>query len=255
VSWRNGHLEGDWFHRPLPANIELHPNVYIESSYVFAAFFSELQPGLTMGESSGAYGMSSLGTGPRGRIQVGAYTCLNSTGLLADTSISIGSHCLFAWGAMVTDGRIPETSEAGARSHALIETASDPLRRLRPMTQPNPVYIGENVWVGFDSVICGNVTIGRGAIIGCKTVITEDVPPYALVVGNPCRVLRFLEADDTEDVRLTALREFGLAPGSNRHLMGRNLEAIRNCIAVRRSLSSGANTTEARRPLRKRAEP
>jgi len=213
VIWRNDHLKHDWFHRPLPENIELGQNVYIESSYVFAAFFSELHPGLVMGEGSGAYGLSPLGTGAGGRIQVGAYTCLNSTSLIADAIITIGAHCLFAWGAVVTDQRIPVSADAVARRRALLETASDPVRRLRPATEPKPVHIGDNVWVGFDSVITGGVNVGHGAVIGCKTMITEDVPPYAIVVGNPCRLLRYLQADDGEEARSAALREFGLAPG------------------------------------------
>jgi acetyltransferase-like isoleucine patch superfamily enzyme len=72
------------------------------------------------------------------------------------------------------------------------------------------VCIEDNVWVGFDSVVMGGVTIGRGAIVGCKTVISEDIPPYAIVVGNPPRIIRFLEADDDEASRCAALEEFGL---------------------------------------------
>ena len=56
------------------------------------------------------------------------------------------------------------------------------------------------------------VCIGRGAVIGCKTVITEDVPPHAIAMGNPSRILRFLDADDNEEARSAALREFGLLP-------------------------------------------
>lgn len=211
--WRNDHLS-DWFQRALPSNVELGRNVYLESSYVLAAFFSQLQPGLIMEEGSGAYGVSSLATGPRGLIQVGAYTCLNSTNLIADDRISIGAHCLFAWGAVVTDTPIPLHEEAASRQRAVLETASDPLRRMRPASVPAPVHIADNVWVGFDSVITGGVRVGRGAIVGCKTLITEDIPGYAIVVGNPCRVLRFLEPDDSEADRVAALREFGLAPAA-----------------------------------------
>lgn len=80
------------------------------------------------------------------------------------------------------------------------------------MTNSKPETICDNVWVGFDSVITGGAEIGRGAIIGCKTLVAENIPPYAVVVGNPCRILRFLEPDDTEEARLAALREFGISP-------------------------------------------
>jgi acetyltransferase-like isoleucine patch superfamily enzyme len=44
-------------------------------------------------------------------------------------------------------------------------------------------------------------------VVGCKTVVAEDVPPYAVVVGSPARVVRYLDADDTAEERGRALRE------------------------------------------------
>lgn len=51
--------------------------------------------------------------------------------------------------------------------------------------------IGSDVWVGANAVILKGVTIGDGAIIGASAVVTKDVPPYAIVVGNPARVLKY----------------------------------------------------------------
>ena len=142
---------------------------------------------------------------------MGAYTCLNSTTLACEDRIEIGEHCLFAWGSVVTDSIIPSAAASiGFRRGALFATAGDPRRRLRPMASICPVRIEDNVWVGFDSVICGGVTIGRGAIIGCKTVITEDVPPYAIVAGAPPAIVRYLAADDSPEAREEALRTLGL---------------------------------------------
>jgi acetyltransferase-like isoleucine patch superfamily enzyme len=210
MSFTNDHLSWDWFQRPLPANIRLGENVYIESSYAFAAFHSQMPQALVMGDGAGAYDLSSLATGPCGRIRVGAYTCLNSSNLIAEESIAIGAHCLFAWGTVVTDSTMPKPGSASLRRIVMREIGSDPMRRLRPLSRISPVRIEDNVWVGFDSVITGGVTIGRGAIVGCKTVVAEDVPPYAVMVGNPCRLVRVLEPDDDEESRQAALREFGL---------------------------------------------
>jgi maltose O-acetyltransferase len=52
-----------------------------------------------------------------------------------------------------------------------------------------PIVIEDDVWVGFNSTILKGVTIGRGAVIGAATVVTKDVEPYAIVVGNPARVI------------------------------------------------------------------
>lgn len=53
------------------------------------------------------------------------------------------------------------------------------------------VRIGNDVWIGRDVLLMPGVTIGDGAIIGARTVVTKDVPPYAIVVGAPMRVIRY----------------------------------------------------------------
>lgn len=53
-----------------------------------------------------------------------------------------------------------------------------------------PVIIGRNVWIGGGSIILPGVTIGDGATIGAGSVVTKDIPPNVLAVGNPCRVVR-----------------------------------------------------------------
>ncbi len=53
------------------------------------------------------------------------------------------------------------------------------------------VVIEDDVWVGTRAIILNGVTIGRGAIVGAGAVVTRSVPPYAIVGGNPARVIRF----------------------------------------------------------------
>jgi acetyltransferase-like isoleucine patch superfamily enzyme len=55
-----------------------------------------------------------------------------------------------------------------------------------------PIIIEDNVWIGFKSTILKGVTIGRGAVIAACSVVTKDVPAYALVAGNPARFVREL---------------------------------------------------------------
>jgi len=52
------------------------------------------------------------------------------------------------------------------------------------------------------------VRVGRGSIVGCKTVVTEDVPPYAIVAGSPARVVRYLQLDDTRDTKQAAMNRY-----------------------------------------------
>jgi acetyltransferase-like isoleucine patch superfamily enzyme len=59
-----------------------------------------------------------------------------------------------------------------------------------PKTKGN-VVIGNDVWIGLDAFILSGVKIGDGAVIGARAVVTKDVPPYAIVAGNPARIVRF----------------------------------------------------------------
>jgi maltose O-acetyltransferase len=59
-----------------------------------------------------------------------------------------------------------------------------------------PVTIGDNVWVGGNTVINPGVTIGNNVVIGSGSVVTKDIPDNVIAVGNPCRVLRKITEED-----------------------------------------------------------
>ena len=65
--------------------------------------------------------------------------------------------------------------------------------------------VGNDVWIGYGATILPGVTIGDGAVIGSLSVVTGDVPPYAIVGGNPARVIRH-RFDDATSARLLELR-------------------------------------------------
>jgi acetyltransferase-like isoleucine patch superfamily enzyme len=202
------YLEHDWYAGGIPANVVVGENVYIDTSYGFAPFFSQCNPGLILGKACGAYDRTTFVVGTKGRIVVEAYTCLNGTYLVCNDSITIGEHCLLAWGVVLTDTWIEPNAPVAVRRAVLHAAATDPARRLPPFATPRPITLNDNVWVGFDAVILPGATLGRGCVVGCKTVVAEDVPPYAVVVGNPARIIRFLEPDDTDAVRDRALQEY-----------------------------------------------
>lgn len=71
-------------------------------------------------------------------------------------------------------------------------------RRIEGWSYAHPIVIGNNVFVGANSVICSSqsrgVHIGDNAVIGAGSVVTQDIPANVLAVGNPCRVVRRLDA-------------------------------------------------------------
>ena len=59
------------------------------------------------------------------------------------------------------------------------------------------IVIGNDVWIGYEAVIMTGVTIGDGAIIGTRAVVTKDVPPYTIVGGVPAKAIRKRFSDET----------------------------------------------------------
>ena len=58
------------------------------------------------------------------------------------------------------------------------------------------VTIGNDVWIGTNAIILGGVKVGQGAIIGAGAVVAKDIPSYAVVVGNPARVVKYRFSED-----------------------------------------------------------
>ncbi|EKO3838680.1 sugar O-acetyltransferase [Vibrio harveyi] len=109
------------------------------------------------------------------------YANFNLT-LVDDTHIYIGDHVMI--GPNVT-----------------IATAGHPIdpELRRDIAQFNiPVHIGNNVWIGANSVVLPGVTIGENSVIGAGSVVTKDIPANVVAVGNPCRVLREIGEHDKE---------------------------------------------------------
>ncbi len=68
----------------------------------------------------------------------------------------------------------------------------DPATRATGVEWAEPVTIGSDVWIGGNVTILPGVTIGEGSTIGAGTVVTRDVPPHTLAVGNPARAIRHI---------------------------------------------------------------
>ncbi|MDE5614956.1 MAG: CatB-related O-acetyltransferase, partial [Treponemataceae bacterium] len=73
------------------------------------------------------------------------------------------------------------------------------------------IVIGNDVWIGYEAVIMAGVTIGDGAIIGTRAVVTKDVPPYTIVGGVPAKSIRKRFSEDVIE-RLLSLKWWDLPP-------------------------------------------
>jgi acetyltransferase-like isoleucine patch superfamily enzyme len=132
------------------------------------------------------FGNTTLG------FEIGEYTYGHPTVLYPNGKLKIGKFCSIAWNVTIflggnhridwiatypfptPDGRWPKVQE---REHEYLATKGD-------------VTIGNDVWIGSDVTIMSGLTIGDGAVIGTGSVVTRDVEPYAIVAGNPAKLLR-----------------------------------------------------------------
>lgn len=73
------------------------------------------------------------------------------------------------------------------------EHAMNVEQRLQGLEYTHPVTVGDNVWICAGAIILPGVTIGSNSVIGAGSVVTKDIPPNSLAVGNPCQVIRTLE--------------------------------------------------------------
>ena len=102
--------------------------------------------------------------------------------LVDDTHIYVGDSCMFG-------------------PNVVIATAGHPILpelRARGLQFNDPVRIGRNCWIGAGALIMPGVTIGDNTVVGAGSVVTKDLPPSVVAVGNPCRVLRPVGDRDRE---------------------------------------------------------
>ncbi|GAB7189385.1 hypothetical protein NUM3379_00910 [Kineococcus sp. NUM-3379] len=161
---------------------------------------------------------------PGSRVTVGAHTFLNGDARAVTLSptqqVQIGAFCSIADEVRLLHPhpREGEVFDATGRSamlnlhglHRPSRATTYPMSRLgyvecdrpRDEQQDRPQVIGNDVWIGHGAIVLGAVTVGHGAIVGAGAVVTRDVPPYAVVVGNPARVARHRFAPEIVDALL-----------------------------------------------------
>ncbi|MDA8106813.1 MAG: acyltransferase [Nitrospiraceae bacterium] len=137
-----------------------------------------------------------------GEIKVGDRTYIGAaTKLIARTGITIGNDVWVGWGCCVYDHDSHSLLWANRRKDIFQQIADYKssnnyvLNKDWSAVDTKPIVINDKAWVGFDAVILKGVTIGEGAVVGARSVVTRDVDPWTVVAGNPARVIRNLESE------------------------------------------------------------
>jgi acetyltransferase-like isoleucine patch superfamily enzyme len=112
-------------------------------------------------------------------LSVGENSALSSYSIFnGGHGITIGADCVFAGFVYVN------SSEHGSKKNEIIRKQG---------YYGSPVVIGNDVWLGGHVTVTQGVTLGDGAVIGANAVVTRDIPPYAIAIGSPAKVLKYRE--------------------------------------------------------------
>ena len=120
-------------------------------------------------------------------------TVSNQLTVVAPQNVKIGKSVYIMNGVllMASGGIIIEDYALIAAHAKIISNDHDPY--YRPIITCQPVIIKEGAWIGAGAAIMKGVTIGKYAIVGANSVVTKDVPDYAIVVGVPAKVIKYLD--------------------------------------------------------------
>jgi acetyltransferase-like isoleucine patch superfamily enzyme len=124
---------------------------------------------------------------PGACIRIGDETRIHGSCIHAYVGITIGKRCLIAANCQIID----------CNGHDL--SFDDVGRRIHTSSGGKPVVIEDSVWIGANTIVLPGVRIGRGSVVAAGSVVVKDVPPMAVVAGNPARVIK--QAVQDEDGR------------------------------------------------------
>jgi len=144
---------------------------------------------VSIGDNCSIWGALICGT--NAQISIGSYTTIRYRSTIISTQrVQIGSYCILSNHIWIFDNN----------SHP-----TDPDIRLKMcksgfygelwdinLADKKEVIVEDNVWIGQYATILKGVTIGEGAIVAMNSVVTKDVPAYAVVAGNPAQVVKML---------------------------------------------------------------
>lgn len=104
----------------------------------------------------------------------------------SDTKLIIGNYCSIAQGVQFLLGGEHQINSISTYPFKVKCFGYD-----REAGSKGNIVVGDDVWIGTNAIICSGIKIGQGAIIAAGAVVTKDVDPYAIVGGNPAKVIRY----------------------------------------------------------------
>jgi acetyltransferase-like isoleucine patch superfamily enzyme len=133
-----------------------------------------------------------------GKISIGSRTFIGGGLFISAIGIEIGDDVMISWGCTMIDNDSHSLNfnlrknDVADWKKGIIENKIGRYKNWEDINSKK-IVIKDSAWIGFNSIILKGVTIGYGAIVGCGSVVTKDVPNYCLVAGNPARFIKRLD--------------------------------------------------------------
>lgn len=107
--------------------------------------------------------------------------------------LKIGKYCALATGVkFIMDGANHRMDGPSTFPFPIMGGAwADHMTLLMDLPSRGDTVVGHDVWMGYEALVMPGVSIGHGAIIGSRAVVTQDIPPYAIALGNPAKIVKF----------------------------------------------------------------
>jgi len=122
--------------------------------------------------------------------EIGDYSYIAMNSMISLTKIgkfcSIGPNLLCGWGIHPTNG-----ISTSPMFYSIMKQNGVTLSDRDKIDERKPILIGNDVFIGANVIILDGVKIGDGAVIGAGAVVSKDIPPYAIAVGSPIRIVKY----------------------------------------------------------------
>ena len=150
---------------------------------------------LSVGRGTVLYARDRISLGDD--VYIGRYCCI-------ETDAVIGNCVLIANNVALVGRHDHDMHQAGVPIRHAVSVRD---AAFRVCLADRTVTIGDDVWIGYGAIVFSGTRIGEGAIVGAGSVVTQDVPPFAIVVGVPARVVGDRYSDEVRATHVAQCRE------------------------------------------------
>ncbi|WP_107840268.1 acyltransferase [Metasolibacillus meyeri] len=176
-------------------NYELEFIEYERFIEIFPEYLSIIYQDVKFGNGVQLIGMKDISIG-KGTI-IADNTWINDSVRDNKCQIKIGEKCLIGKNALINGASYLEIGDFCLLApNVYISNADHTYENINiPIMYQTTKNLGEliieeNVWIGINVVVTGGIRIGRGSVIGANTVVKKDIPPFSIVVGNPAKIIK-----------------------------------------------------------------